>query len=375
MLRRVLTVLALLLMTAAAVVAALRQRMEADVRGLLARATEAETQVSYSAVRSIQFGDRAMRLRVVHQAPDRTQIEPVDGWRGRGERGPRGERDDRGPRDERDDRGQRGEREESGARGERDDHGPRGERHHGRHGGERGRGRRDGGGGDWRAIPIVHVDLALRNYDATAEGASVRFTPRYAGRPTLSMTFDEATGLLTGWEASTPGGTARLSTESLDVAAAAGQPASATEAAPQRREWDREGRGGGTFDPERDPGPKGFDLILPRALPRGFQLHEARLMQRGEWESVRIVWTDGIALVCLTEFDAVATGNRWGGTELPRPEAGKVVVERRCHEGTSLLRGRVGDTGFVVIGSIEEAELTGLISSLETRPVVEEGVR
>lgn len=352
MVRRALTVLALLLMTAVAVVAALRQRREADVRGMLARATEAEANVSYSAVRSIQFGDRAMRLRIVHQAPDRTQVEPVEGWRGRGDRGPRGERDDHG------------------ARG---DHGPRGERHHGRHGGERGRGNRGGGGGDWRAIPIVHVDLALRNYDAVSEGASVRFSPRHAGRPTLSLTFDEATGLLTGWEASTPGGTARLSTESLEVTAAASRlalPAPA-EAPPQRRERGRESWGGGTFDPERDPGPQGFALILPSALPEGFQLHEARLMQRGEWESVRLVWTDGIALVCLTEFDAVATGNRWGGTELPRPEAGKVVVERRCHEGTSLLRGRVGDTGFVVIGSIAEAELTGLISSLETRPVAE----
>ncbi|GEM_PF-5638626 len=369
MVRRALTVLALLLMTAVAVVAALRQRMEADVRGLLARATEAETKVSYNAVRSIQFGERAMRLRIVHQAPDRTQIEPVDGWRSRGDRGSRGERDDRGARGE---RGPRGDHEERG------DHGPRGDRSSGRHGGERGRGRRDGGGGgDWRAIPIVHVDLALRNYDATADGASVRFTPRYVGRPTLSMTFDEATGLLTGWEVASPGGTARLSTESLEVADTASKLASPApaEALPQRREWDRGSWGGGTFDPERDPGPKGFDLILPRELPEGFQLHEARLMQRGEWESVRLVWTDGIALVCLTEFDAVATGGRWGGTDLPRPEAGKVVVERRCHEGTSLLRGRVGDTGFVVIGSIEEAELTGLISSLETRPVLEEGVR
>jgi len=65
-------------------------------------------------------------------------------------------------------------------------------------------------------------------------------------------------------------------------------------------------------------------------------------------------------------------GGRWAVEELPRPEAGKVVVERRTQEGTSFLRGRVADTGFVVIGSLGEAELTELISSLEFESVDKE---
>ncbi len=108
------------------------------------------------------------------------------------------------------------------------------------------------------------------------------------------------------------------------------------------------------------------------AVAASYENEAEAALKRGDRASARLAWTDGIAVVSIFEFEAGAPGGRWAIEELPRPEAGKVVVERRSQEGTSFLRGRVADTGFVVIGSLGEAELTELISSLEFESVDKE---
>ncbi len=345
MARRVLLSFLLLLPVAAAVVAGLHERSDADVRARVMRAIDAESKVSYRAVRTVQFGGAPTRLTLVHQAPDRTRMERLDGSEG----------PHHGPREH----------------GERPEHSQ-----HGEHG-DRGRGHRMGGGGPWRAVPIIDVDLALRSYDATVDGATIRFASKHPGRPTLSMTFDDASGLLLGWEYALPGGTGtfRVATESLDLTtpiAFEETPRDAGRGRSHARDQNREGWRGEEFDPDVDRSPDGFPLLLPRTVPEGFRRIEARLVRRGDRSSARLAWTDGIAVLSIFEFEAGAPGGRWAVEELPRPEAGKVVVERRTQEGTSFLRGRVADTGFVVIGSLGEAELTELISSLEFESVDKE---
>jgi negative regulator of sigma E activity len=221
--------------------------------------------------------------------------------------------------------------------------------------------------------PILDPRAAVENYEIgeTAgeplAGRDVRafhFVPKQPGRPQYKLRLDRATNIALGLEVIDASG--RTITRWVYETFEPGKIPEQTE--PHKEWWPGTSQ---SLTIEQLQASPPFEVWLPRRLPAGFSFHSARLKTWQSFSSVTLSYTDGVAVISITQSVGDWPWKKWSSMwrkEAPMEpvsEMGEPPVVRRWSEGgTVMLKTELGKTHISIMGMIPGDELTDMVRTM-----------
>jgi len=317
---------------------------------ILTLCVDSEKQVNFQGVRKFErhFGERVYKAKVFHQAPDKWRLEFLEPEVRKGEilildgrhfwRSPR----------------------EKG----------RGFRHRGLR----------------RPLQTKDIERLVSNYKVETQGEKeiagrkafiIKCTGKYPGRPSLMLWVDKENFLRLREERFSADKkiTYRVEFEEIEFR---GQISPSHFKPPNGAEMQESRQRSEELSLAQAAGQLHFNVLLPKKVPRGFELGRVRIIRRkGRKAVLHLAYTDGLAQISLFE----------GTSDLPRRQAKRTVPpspeEQILHQGKSLsvkhwghlnvLKVKQNHISITLISEIPRQELINMITSLEKFEPEEEG--